>query len=194
MVKGLVFIMGSKLLAAVTHARIHSAPPAHRPALFHRNLHSPAVLCPGRSCYCSVYLFSLTESCLVDPASGFAGRAAATTHSTSSSSSTATSAHTISPRERSSTSLKPRHIPLTPYTTSAAGGLARSSSCKRSVAWWGPRVLAVAEADGSVSLVRLPESVNILGASPIRFAPGAGTGGVRGYGECCEVRCVPGFP
>jgi hypothetical protein len=40
------------------------------------------------------------------------------------------------------------------------------------VAWWGPRVLAVAAADGSVSLVRLPESVNILGAAPIRFAAG----------------------
>jgi hypothetical protein len=33
-------------------------------------------------------------------------------------------------------------------------------------------VLAVAAADGSVSLVRLPESVNILGAAPARFAAG----------------------
>jgi hypothetical protein len=42
----------------------------------------------------------------------------------------------------------------------------------RSVAWWGPRVLAVAAADGSVALARLPGSVNILGAAPARFAPG----------------------
>lgn len=34
-------------------------------------------------------------------------------------------------------------------------------------------MLAVAAADGSVSLVRLPESVNIMGAAPARFAAGA---------------------
>jgi hypothetical protein len=33
-------------------------------------------------------------------------------------------------------------------------------------------VLAVAAADGSVALARLPGSVNILGAAPARFAPG----------------------
>jgi hypothetical protein len=42
----------------------------------------------------------------------------------------------------------------------------------RSVAWWGPRVLAVAAADGSVALARLPGIVNILGAAPARFAAG----------------------
>jgi hypothetical protein len=31
-------------------------------------------------------------------------------------------------------------------------------------------LLAVAAADGSVALARLPDSVNILGAAPARFA------------------------
>eukprot|EP00775_Hariotina_reticulata_P009597 gene9597-9760_t len=42
----------------------------------------------------------------------------------------------------------------------------------RAVSWWGPRVLAVAAGDGSVSLARLPGSVNILGAAPAKFTPG----------------------
>jgi hypothetical protein len=121
---------------------------------------------------CSVYLLSLTENCLVDPASGFAGRSATSHTSSSSTSSSSSGATMISPRERSSTGLKPKHIPLTPLTTDASGSANRSSACNRAVAWWGPRVLAVAAADGSVSLVRLPESVNILGAAPIRFAAG----------------------
>lgn len=122
---------------------------------------------------CSVYLFSLTENCLVDPASGFAGRSAGShTSSATSSGAPGSSATSLSPREHGGTGLKPKHIPLTPYVTDASGSLVRSSGCNRSVAWWGPRVLAVAAADGSVSLVRLPESVNILGAAPIRFAAG----------------------
>jgi hypothetical protein len=76
--------------------------------------------------------------------------------------------------ERGGTGLKPKHVQLTPFVTDPGGSVLRSGSCNRAVAWWGPRVLAVSAADGRVSLVRLPESVNILGASPIRFAAGEG--------------------
>jgi hypothetical protein len=136
---------------------------------------------------CSVYLLSLTEYCLVDPASGFAGRSA-TSH-TSSSTSSSSSSTVISPRERSSTGLKPKHIPLTPFATDASGSASRSSACNRAVAWWGPRVLAVAAADGSVSLVRLPESVNILGAAPIHFAAGENPSATvwDSYGLCLHA-------
>lgn len=112
----------------------------------------------------------------MDPASGFAGRSAAshsssTGSSTSSSSSGSTTGFAPS-RERGGTGLKPKHVQLAPFVTDAGGSVVRSGSCNRAVAWWGPRVLAVSAADGRVSLVRLPESVNILGVSPIRFAPG----------------------
>lgn len=117
------------------------------------------------TCCCSVFLISLSDGTLVDPTTGFAGRPAA--------SSTAHLSSGHSPRDRAGGSgVKPKHTPLTAFRIDAGGRLRCSSSCIRAVAWWAPRTLAVAEADGKVSLVRLPESVNILGAAPARFAAG----------------------
>lgn len=67
--------------------------------------------------------------------------------------------------------LRPLPVPLMPahmhtgcMTASAAG-----ITC---VSWWGPNVLAIATGDGRTSLVRVPGSVNILGAAPPRCMPG----------------------
>ncbi|WIA15951.1 hypothetical protein OEZ85_012693 [Tetradesmus obliquus] len=128
----------------------------------------------------SVYILSLSEGSLADPAADFAGRAAAAATSSSSSGSSILDASTAG-------LLGPKSVPLTPAFTSAAAAGSGSGSASgsasgaaaaavpgnRSVAWWGPRVLAVAAADGRVALARLPGSVNVLGAAPARFAPGS---------------------
>lgn len=125
---------------------------------------------------CSIYILSLLEGSVVDPAADFAGRTAG-----GSSSSTALEGSGL---------LGPKPVQLTPAfssPTAAAGfvggattggggdihgGGTAAAVGNRAVAWWGPRVLAVAAADGAVALARLPGSVNILGAAPVRFAPG----------------------
>lgn len=152
----------------------------------------------------SVYLLSLTEGTLVEPAVSFAGRSAAghsgsgSGGSFSSSSSTSFNAHSAGSSTGSSGSviMRPKVIDLTPGAAAAGGAAVAAAAAaaaadggsdgssggnraaNRSVAWWGPSVLAVAASDGSVSLVRLPGSVNILGAAPARFAPGVCSCGV----------------
>lgn len=122
----------------------------------------------------------------MDPAVEFAGRTAGSSNSDSS-----------NPQPRSSDSdsggvLGPQHIPLNPASAAAAGSSLTGSSSSswglgvRSVSWWGSRVLAVSGANGSVALVRLPGSVNVLGAAPAKFT----SGGVLRACLCVDITYI----
>jgi hypothetical protein len=140
-----------------------------------------------------VYIISITDGAVADPTHQFAGRSAAAAAAADTGGSNSSTAPEPLPRGL----LGPQLVPLNPsntpkpYLGSGTGGPGvhtagvtggpgplgdagvTSGPGNRSVSWWGPRVLAVAGSDGSVSLARLPGSVNILGAAPAKFAPGA---------------------
>lgn len=129
-------------------------------------------------CSCSVYIICLSDGTMVDPAADFAGRTAGGSSSGSIPGSSSSADGSSIPGFSSSGLLGPKAVPLNPASSAASSSMTGSSNSSswglghRSVCWWGPRVLALAGGDGSVCLVRLPGSVNVLGAAPARFTPG----------------------